>query len=174
MPGRSERSRVAYLGLGGNIGNPRRQMAQAIALLDAHPEIAVEAVSALYATPPWGKLDQPDFLNAALRISTRLNANSLLEVCLETEKALLRERRERWGPRLIDIDILLIEGEVVEEQDLQIPHLRLQERLFALLPLRDVAGDVILRDKPLSGWISSLDGEGIRRDDNLDWWREEN
>ena len=100
----------AVLGLGGNIGDSRKLIATTIDRIATHPGIAVEAVSALYLTPPWGKIDQPAFLNAAVRIDTSLSPRQLLAAMLDIEQQLGRERLERWGPRRIDIDILLFEA----------------------------------------------------------------
>jgi 2-amino-4-hydroxy-6-hydroxymethyldihydropteridine diphosphokinase len=153
----------AVLGLGGNVGDSRVFIAAAIEKLTAHPKIAVEAVSALYLTPPWGKLDQPPFLNAALAIETELPPRALLEACLAVERALGRERIERWGPRTIDIDILLFGTETVEEPGLSIPHPRLVERAFALAPLVDVWPDAEIAGRPATAWLEDLGAAGIAR-----------
>ena len=159
----------AILGLGGNIGDPRKQMAEAIRRLAAHPEIALESVSALYRTPPWGKLDQPAFLNAAVRIETSLSARGLLETILAVEKELGRERKERWGPRTIDIDILLYGDAKVAEPGLEIPHPRLTERAFALAPLVDVAPDAEISGRPAKAWLSESDSGGMTRLEEAGW-----
>ena len=96
-------------------------------------------MSSVYRTPPWGKLDQPDFLNMAALVETTLPARALLALCLEVERGLGRERRERWGPRLIDIDILTYGEATIDEPDLKVPHPRLTERAFALAPLAEIA-----------------------------------
>ena len=104
MSGQAE-ERV-FLGLGGNLGDPARAMGEALRLLDQGPDTRVAAVSPLYRTPPWGKTDQPDFLNAAAELRTRLSPHDLLELCLDAEHKLKRVRNERWGPRLIASELL--------------------------------------------------------------------
>ena len=104
MSGRSRN--LAWLGLGGNIGDPQDAMARALQAIDADPRTRVCAVSSVYRTPPWGKTDQPDFLNAVAGVETGRSPRELLDLCLEAEKGLKRVRAERWGPRTIDIDRL--------------------------------------------------------------------
>jgi len=158
--------RTAVLGLGGNIGEPRRLMGEALARLGASG-VAVERVSSLYRTPPWGLAEQPAFLNAAARVSTSLSPRGLLDLVLSTERALGRDRRVRWGPRTIDIDILLYgdpaSPETVEEPGLTLPHLHLQERAFALMPLLDVAPEARVRGWPVAVWLARMDTGGIER-----------
>ena len=110
---------------------------------DATPDVRVTRRSTLYETAPVGP-PQPNYLNAALRVDFRLGARALLERCLEIERAHGRDRaRElRWGPRTLDLDILYIDGEEIEESDLVVPHPRLEERAFALVPLLDVAPEL--------------------------------
>jgi 2-amino-4-hydroxy-6-hydroxymethyldihydropteridine diphosphokinase len=154
---------TAVLGLGGNIGDPRRRIAAAIDLLAAQPGVSVEAVSALYETAPWGKTDQPDFLNAAVRIDTTLSPRELLRSILAVERRLGRERTERWGPRTIDIDILLFGARQVAEPGLDIPHPRLRERAFALIPLIDVMPEAELFGRPAAEWVERLDSGGVSK-----------
>lgn len=132
----------AFLGLGGNIGDPRTAMAAALRDLDADAEIAVLRVSSLYRTPPWGKTDQPDFLNAVAEVETGLAPRALLERCLAAEAALKRVRAERWGPRLIDIDILAYGTRRIDEPGLAVPHPRMAERAFVLVPLAELAPEM--------------------------------
>ena len=153
----------AVLGLGGNIGDSRKLLATAIGCLAAEPAIAVEAVSALYLTPPWGKIDQPAFLNAAVRIDTSLAPRQLLDTVLAVERQLGRERVERWGPRRIDIDILLFGDEEIDEPGLRIPHPRLTERAFALVPLQDVMPDAVFGGRDIGEWVGLSDKEGMQR-----------
>ena len=151
------------LGLGGNIGDSRTLIRAAIERLDAHPEVAVEKVSALYLTPPWGKIDQPAFLNAAVLIETSLSPRALLNTILDVERKLGRERLERWGPRRIDIDILLYGVIEIDEPGLHIPHPRLTERAFALVPLLDVMPDAAIAAKPARDWLELTDRAGMQR-----------
>ena len=154
---------IAILGLGGNVGDTRRLLAGALDRLAQHPEIRVEAVSALYRTPPWGKTDQPPFLNAAARIETSLSARGLLDAVLTIERQLGRERTERWGPRTVDLDILLFGDEPIDEPGLHVPHPRLTERAFALAPLVDVMPEAKLSGRPAADWLDDSDRAGMVR-----------
>jgi 2-amino-4-hydroxy-6-hydroxymethyldihydropteridine diphosphokinase len=153
---------AAVVGLGGNIGDTRALMSAAVTRLAAHPQITVEAVSALYETPPWGKTDQPPFLNAAARIGTTLAPRALLGTLLSVERALGRHRAERWGPRTLDLDILLFGDGEVAEPDLRIPHPHLHERAFALRPLIDVMPDAAFAGRRADTWLAGLPQSGIR------------
>ncbi len=163
---------IAVLGLGGNIGDPRRQMAAAIENLAAVPAISITAVSALYETPPWGKTDQPAFLNAAVLIATGLPARALLEAILLVEQQLGRHRNERWGPRSLDIDILLFGDESINEPGLHIPHPRLHERAFALAPLADVRPDARFGGSSAAEWLARADRSGVKRIAEPGWERQ--
>ena len=162
----------AFLGLGGNLGDPASTMAHALRVLDARSDMAVERVSSLYRTPPWGKLDQPDFLNAVAEVRTSLSARELLDVCLSVEKTLKRERRERWGPRLIDIDLLLYGQERVHDDVLEIPHPRMAQRAFVLVPLLEIAPEIEIDGKSIAEKLAALGSEGIEKitADGF-WWR---
>jgi 2-amino-4-hydroxy-6-hydroxymethyldihydropteridine diphosphokinase len=162
---------VAVLGLGGNVGDSRALIAAAIDRLAAHPAIEVEAVSALYETPPWGKTDQPAFLNAAARIGTTLAPRALLAAVLEVERRLGRERTERWGPRTIDIDILTFGSEIVDEPGLHLPHPHLHERAFALAPLVDVLPEAEIAGRSATEWLAEADKAGMRRLADPGWHR---
>jgi 2-amino-4-hydroxy-6-hydroxymethyldihydropteridine diphosphokinase len=123
----------AGIGLGSNLGDPAANVRAAI---DALSEIGVVAArSRLYRSKPWGRADQPDFCNAAAIVETKLSPRALLERLKELEKRLGREPSERWGPRAIDFDILFYDDIRVDEPGLHIPHPRLLERAFALVPL---------------------------------------
>jgi 2-amino-4-hydroxy-6-hydroxymethyldihydropteridine diphosphokinase len=132
---------TAYLLLGSNLGDRAALLAAARAqLAEAAGELA--AVSALYETAAWGRKDQPAFLNQALALRTNLSAQQLLRQCLATERRAGRERLERWGSRTLDVDILLYGPEIIDEPELIVPHPRLAERRFALVPLAEIAGQV--------------------------------
>lgn len=162
---------TVYLSLGGNLGDPASAMGAALRILDAEPTTAVVAVSSLYRTPPWGKTDQPDFLNAAAEVETELSPRGLLELCLEAERRLKRVRQERWGPRLIDIDILVFGDLVVHESGLEIPHPRMLERAFVLAPLAEIAPDFEMQGRTLAAWLAEVDTAGIdRQTSGRDWW----
>lgn len=169
----SGRNRVrAYLGLGGNLGDPQAAMVAALGLLDAHDDIAVTRVSPLYRTPPWGLVDQPDFLNAVAEIETNLAPRGLLDACLAAERALKRVRNERWGPRAIDLDVLVYADRSIHEDGLTIPHPRIAERAFVLVPLLEIAPALAIDEKPLVEALAKLDTGGIERLDlPSDWWR---
>ncbi|MDO7851493.1 2-amino-4-hydroxy-6-hydroxymethyldihydropteridine diphosphokinase [Hymenobacter convexus] len=133
------RPATAYLLLGSNLGN------RAALLAFARQELAasagkITAASALYETAAWGREDQPAFLNQALALRTELSAQELLAHCLATEQKAGRERLERWGSRTLDVDILLFNDKIIDEPNLKVPHPRLPERRFALVPLAEIAG----------------------------------
>ena len=146
-------------------------MATALRLLDADDDTRVIAVSSLYRTPPWGKLDQPDFLNAAAEISTALAPRALLDLCLEAERKLKRVREERWGPRLIDIDILVFGDRIIHETGLEVPHPRMLERAFVLAPLAEIAPELAVGGRSVSERLSGVDTSGIERlSSGREWW----
>lgn len=170
MPGRSEHR--AFLSLGGNLDDPQRAMASALRLLDADPMTRVGEVTSLYRTPPWGKLDQPDFLNAAAEIHTRRDPRALLDLCLDTERALKRVREERWGPRIVDIDVLTYDDLAVHEAGLEVPHPRMLDRAFVLIPLAEIAPGLVVSGRTIAERAAAIDGSGIvRLDTGREWWR---
>ena len=128
----------AYVGLGANLGPREVTLLRAVDLLAAVDGVEVVAVSQLRETDPVGIVDQPPFLNGAVAIDTSLAPRALLDVLLETERALGRVRAERWGPRTIDLDLLVYGDQIVDEPGLRVPHPRLAERRFALEPLADL------------------------------------
>lgn len=129
----------AFLGLGSNIEDRLDNLQSAVEALGAHPKIRVDAVSSVYETDPVGGPEQEAFLNVALRVGTLLSPPGLLKAGQAVEQALGRERLERWGPRTIDVDILLYGNRTVRRRNLEIPHPRLTQRPFALVPLLEVA-----------------------------------
>lgn len=131
-----------FLLLGTNLGDRAGHLATARTALAARAGHLVNA-SALYETVAWGRTDQPDFLNQAIALSSSLEAHALLEVMLDIEQSLGRVRREHWGPRVIDIDLLLYSDHVIDTPTLQVPHPRMPLRRFALMPLAEIAGGVI-------------------------------
>jgi 2-amino-4-hydroxy-6-hydroxymethyldihydropteridine diphosphokinase len=136
---------LAYVGLGSNLGDREETLRRAVELLDADPEIAVVAVSSLRETEPWGYADQPRFLNGACAVETALAPRALFERLLAIERWLGRTRDgPRYGPRTVDLDLLLYGAESVDEHDLVVPHPRLAERRFALEPLAELDPDLIL------------------------------
>ncbi|MFN7101717.1 MAG: 2-amino-4-hydroxy-6-hydroxymethyldihydropteridine diphosphokinase [Pseudorhizobium sp.] len=164
---------TASLGLGGNIGDPPAAMAYALRQLDLHPDCRVLSVSRLYKTPPWGKTDQADFFNCCALIHTSLAPEQLLDLCLDIERDMKRERVERWGPRTIDIDVLTYGALKQETGRLQLPHPRMTERAFVLMPLSDIASDLVVGEHAVSQWLVNADQSGIRvAAESREWWRE--
>jgi len=168
----SGRSNTVFLSLGGNLGEPAKSMGAALRMLDADARTRVVAVSSLFRTPPWGKLDQPDFLNAAAELSTRLSPRALLDLCLDVESKLKRVREERWGPRLIDVDILVFGEHVIHETGLEVPHPRMLERAFVLAPLAEIAPVLAVEGKTIPERLAGVDISGIERlPSGRDWWK---
>ena len=132
----------AYLLTGGNMGDRKAFLEQAKELLELHCGNIV-AASGIYETAAWGKTDQASFLNQALELETKINAKQLIRRILKIEKLMGRERKEKYGPRNIDIDILLFNDEVHDIPFLKIPHPEMQNRRFALMPLAEIAPDLV-------------------------------
>src|SRR5699024_5170049 len=139
---------VAYLGLGSNIGNRRDNLESAIRRLGETDDIIVTERSSVHETAPYGKTDQPDFMNMCTAIETRISPLELLESVLKVEHDLGRARKEVWGPRIIDIDILLYEDLELSLDDLNIPHAEMHKRAFVLDPLSEIAAGIV---HPTSG-----------------------
>jgi 2-amino-4-hydroxy-6-hydroxymethyldihydropteridine diphosphokinase len=129
---------TAFIGIGSNLGDREANLGQAIELLSAEDGIEVVAVSEIRETDPVGPVEQGPFLNGAVKLDTSLGPRELLDRLLSLENRLGRVRSERWGPRTIDLDLLLYGGERVDERGLTVPHPRLHERRFALEPLLDL------------------------------------
>lgn len=161
----------AFLGLGGNIGDPRAAMSAALHALAANGAVEIVAVSSLYRTPPWGRTDQPDFLNAVAEIATELSPRDLLDACLAAEARLHRVRDERWGPRTIDIDVLLYGQGAVAEPGLEIPHPRMVSRAFVLVPLAEIAPTLSFAGRGVTEWLADVPADGIAVAAGPGWWR---
>jgi 2-amino-4-hydroxy-6-hydroxymethyldihydropteridine diphosphokinase len=131
----------AYLLSGGNMGNREENLAIAREKVEQYCG-RITRSSSLYETAAWGKTDQPTFLNQALEVETQLDAEHLIMQVLEIEKSMGRERKERYGPRIIDIDILLFNSEQYNLRFLKVPHPEMQNRRFVLTPLAEIAGDM--------------------------------
>ncbi|MGH8934349.1 MAG: 2-amino-4-hydroxy-6-hydroxymethyldihydropteridine diphosphokinase [Egibacteraceae bacterium] len=140
------RDETAFLGLGSNLGDRLGMLQRAVDLLEADGKVEVDGVSTVYETEPVGGPEQEPFFNLAVRVRTRRSPRRLLALCHQIEQQLGRVRTERWGPRPIDLDILLWDGRVVAARSLQIPHPRLAERAFALIPLIELAPGATLPD----------------------------
>ena len=159
-PGQAEQH--AWLGLGGNIGDVSATMTEALRRLEAGGARLVRR-SADYETPPWGKLDQPPFLNACAEVATRLSPLELLRLCLAVETSLGRIREVKWGPRVIDIDLLVYDGAVLSTPELTLPHPFIAERAFVLLPLAEIAPDLALAGGRAADLAARIDAAGIIR-----------
>lgn len=135
----------AFVGLGSNLGDSRRIVAAATARVGALPGTLLRCSSSQYLTPPWGVLDQPAFINSVVEIDTTLSPGRLLEELLSLERQSGRVRgSERWGPRALDLDILLYGQELVSDAGLRIPHPHLAQRAFVLLPLAEIAAQQVV------------------------------
>lgn len=161
---------IGYLGLGSNVGDRAANLRGAIRMLGGH-EIVVEAVSKGYETEPVGEiLDQPDFLNAAIRVRTTLDPLDLLDVCkaVEAESGRLFGG-PRHGPRTLDVDVLLLAGIELQSERLTLPHPEVTRRRFVLVPLLELDPELALPDgTPLSAALERLDGERVERAGSLD------
>lgn len=149
----------AYLGLGTNMGDRETYLSSAVNLLDNYENITVTNKSKIYETKAWGYTDQADFLNMCIEIKTSLNEYELLKVCQEVELKLNRERIIRWGPRTIDVDILFFNDVILNNKDLYIPHPRISERAFVLIPLMDINKNLLIKGKVIGEYLNSLTNE---------------
>ena len=160
---------ITYLGLGGNLGDRLAALKEALALLDAAPGMRMLSCSSVYETEPWGVVDQPRFLNLVAGFETTLAPSHLLAVCKQVESQVGRTESYRWGPRQIDVDILLYGDEAVscDEPDLQIPHTRLSERPFVLVPLAEITANTSV--PPYGKTVQALSDESNGKD-GVVWW----
>ena len=149
---------VAFVGLGGNLGEPAATLRAALLALDGLQGTRLLRASRLYRTPAWGVEQQPDFINAVAMLETRLGAPALLEslFVIERQHGRVREAEQRWGPRTLDLDLLLYGDAVIDEPGLRVPHPHLHERAFALLPLLEIAADVEIPGRGLARNAVSL------------------
>lgn len=148
-----ERWRPAYVGIGSNLQEPRSQVTRAIDQLDGVPRTRRVASSGLYRSTPLGPIAQPEFVNAAAGLLTQLEPEELLEQLRRIEASMGRERRERWGPRIIDLDLLVFAREQRSGESLTLPHPGIVERNFVLYPLAEIAPDL---DVPGLGRVIEL------------------
>lgn len=151
----------AVIALGSNIGDKVENLSRAISSLEAHSKIDVVARSRLYRTEAWGVEDQDWFLNACVGVHTDLRPHALLDVCQAIEADMGRMRLKRWGPRIIDLDILVFGDVRQDDPDLTIPHPRITERAFVLAPLNDIAPDIVVKGKRVSDWLGQIDQSSI-------------
>lgn len=162
--GRSPSLHRAAIALGSNLGDSLAILRGAIAVLDQIPGIQVDQSSSFYRTAPLGP-PQPDYLNACVLISTSLSPEVLLDTLLEIEAQFGRVRHERWGPRLLDLDLLLYDDWVVDTPDLQIPHPRMHERAFVLVPLAGISSGWIVPgwERSVNELLQTVDPSGVQR-----------
>lgn len=136
--------RPAYVGIGSNLAEPRQQVEQAIVALQAIGQTSVVARSSLYRSAPHGPIEQPDFINAVVALATGLDVAELFRNLQTIEARQGRVRGERWGPRVIDLDLLVFGDALIASEDLTLPHPGIAERNFVLLPLQEIAPDLII------------------------------
>jgi 2-amino-4-hydroxy-6-hydroxymethyldihydropteridine diphosphokinase len=155
----------ALLALGGNVGEVRATLDRAIAMLCEGTQVRLKARSSDYTTPPWGVADQPPFVNLCIAVETDLTPPALLARVQAVEHALgrMRAQERRWGPRPIDIDILAYDDVAVDGDDLTLPHPRLLERAFVLVPLAEIVPERVIAGRRVRDALAGLDTTGIRR-----------
>jgi len=135
-----------YIGLGSNVGNRVENLARALLLIQDIEDVHINKVSSLYQTAPWGKTDQEDFINQVIEIETELLPLDLLHRLQDIEIKLGRQRDVRWGPRTIDLDVLLFGRETIDLEELKVPHPYLLQRLFVLIPLQEIDPELVFPD----------------------------
>jgi 2-amino-4-hydroxy-6-hydroxymethyldihydropteridine diphosphokinase len=155
----------ALLGFGGNLGNVRATLARAVAALCAGSGVKLVARSSDYRTPPWGLTDQPPFINLAIVVETTLTPHALLDRALAVEAMFGRDRsrEQRWGPRVLDIDIIAFDALEIAERGLTLPHPHLFERAFVLAPLAEIAPDRKIKGITIAQALARLDPSGIEK-----------
>ncbi|WP_447735768.1 2-amino-4-hydroxy-6-hydroxymethyldihydropteridine diphosphokinase [Rhodanobacter soli] len=155
---------LAYVALGSNLGDPRQQLLDAMDALSNLPDTRLLQRSRLYRTPPWGMLEQPPFINAAVELDTALSPHALLDALLAIEQRAGRVRAERNGPRTLDLDLLHVDGVRLADPQLTLPHPRMSERAFVLLPLHDIAPTLRLPGQAtVAELLARLDLAGCER-----------
>ncbi|WP_457795480.1 2-amino-4-hydroxy-6-hydroxymethyldihydropteridine diphosphokinase [Methylocystis sp. S23] len=153
--------RVGF-GLGSNIGDKPGNIRTALELLESREIAKLSAISRIYRTPPWGVLDQGDFANACAIGDTSLSPYELLAAVKKIEADMGRAPTRRWGPRLIDVDILFLGDHTLDDPELTLPHKELFGRGFVLLPLVEIAPDLVLDGAPVAQALNSVDAAGVR------------
>src|ERR1700743_3405771 len=153
------------IALGGNVGEVRDTFRKAIANILGMTQAALLARSSDYATPPWGELDQARFINACIEIDTSLDPHALLFTLHKIEKKFGRDRAHetRWGPRTLDLDMIAYDDVAIDKPELTLPHPRLFERAFVLVPLAEIAPRRVIRGRPVSEALADLSTDGIAR-----------
>lgn len=154
----------AFVGLGGNVGDIEETLMEALLVLDALPQTSVRAQSRFYRSPPWGNTDQADFINAVVELRTRLAARVLLDYLLEVETRFGRVRSEgdKWGPRTLDLDLLVFGEAILDQPGMHLPHPRLHERAFVLVPLAEIDATLQVPGRGrVSDLLALIDSTGI-------------
>lgn len=155
---------TAYIGLGSNLDDPPGQLRTALTELDALPQSRLLRASALYRSTPMGPAGQPDYINAVAALETALSAHALLQQLQRLETAHRRVRAERWGPRTLDLDLLLYGDQRIDSRALTIPHPGLAERNFVLFPLYEIAPGLVLPDnRGIAALVANSPREGLQR-----------
>ena len=155
----------AFVGLGANVGEVEMTLAEACMAIDGLPQTSIRNQSPWFRSPPWGRTDQPEFTNGVVELQTRLAPVELLQRLLEVEERFGRVRRpdERWGPRTLDLDLLLYGEETIDEPGLQVPHPALHERAFVLLPLSRIAPTLEIPGQGrVDALLAGVDATGLR------------
>ena len=158
----------AYLGLGTNMGDKQAYLKEACKIISDNPNINIVKISKVYKTKAWGYTNQDDFLNICIEVDTNLSPEELLEVCHEVENKLNRVRVIRWGPRTIDVDILFFNNIISTDENLILPHPRIKERAFVLIPLMDLNKELVIDNKTISYYLSNLEKEEIKQVEEVD------
>jgi 2-amino-4-hydroxy-6-hydroxymethyldihydropteridine diphosphokinase len=155
----------ALVGLGGNIGDVRAALDRAVEAFCDGADVRLVAQSSDYATAPWGVVDQPPFVNRCIAVETALAPRALLDRALTVERSLGRDRtrEQRWGPRAIDIDLLAYDDIAMEEPGLTLPHPRLFERAFVLVPLAEILPDRVIAGMRVRDAVARVDTRGVER-----------
>lgn len=154
---------IAYLGLGSNIGDKKKYLYDALQLLNRHEGIRITRVSSLYETEPWGYKEQDLFMNLVVEIETSLNPFELLEVCQLIESDLGRIREMKWGPRVIDVDILLYGKENIMTERLIVPHPYMTDRDFVMIPLAEINPQYTIKGKQAHEWSKKFNAMAIKK-----------
>ncbi|MGZ5889505.1 MAG: 2-amino-4-hydroxy-6-hydroxymethyldihydropteridine diphosphokinase [Hyphomicrobium sp.] len=150
------------IALGSNLGDKTRNIDRAIELLTEPGDIRLVARSRNFATDPWGKLDQDWFVNACIAVKTNLAPRDLLRRCKDIERRMGRVATEKWGPRIIDLDLLIYRDSVLDEPDLVLPHPHIADRAFVLAPLMDIAPDLKIKGRSVHELLEAIDQVGVR------------
>ncbi|WP_447045441.1 2-amino-4-hydroxy-6-hydroxymethyldihydropteridine diphosphokinase [Vreelandella sp. H-I2] len=154
---------LAYIGLGSNLESPVEQVRQALNELATLPLSRLTAASSLYVSRPVGPQDQPDFINAVAALETRLSPLALLDQLQALEQQHRRRRQRHWGPRTLDLDLLLYANDQINSSRLRVPHPQMTARAFVLVPLSEIAPSLNFLHQPLSAWLERVENHGLER-----------